>query len=444
MDRKITKIDTLPQLERKTRVAAYARVSSGKDSMLHSLSAQVSYYNKYIASEPNWEFAGVYSDEAMTGTKDNREGFQRMLTDARNGKIDMIITKAISRFARNTVTLLETVRELKSIGVDVYFEEQNIHTQSNEGEMILTFLASFAQEESRSVSENMKWRIKKDFKEGTIWGNGDCYGYKLVDKKLVVVPEQAELVKRIFDMYIEGYGAEKIGKILDDEGVKPMIAKRWGKASIMCVLKNPNYTGDLILQKTYTEDHISKKTKRNDGKLDQYLVENDHEPIISKEIYLRAQEIRNERILYYKLENREIIKYPLSAKIKCAMCGATYMHKTIHGKCYWICSTYNRIGKNACASKQVPENEVNEAVIEILGSNDLIDDKLNFIGVHPGNLLVFHLKDGTTKDYTWKDPSRKNSWTPEMKEKARLRTLEQYRKERKKNGKDSNDNTFKD
>lgn len=282
MDRKITKIDTLPQLERKTRVAAYARVSSGKDSMLHSLSAQVSYYNKYIASEPNWKFAGIYSDEAMTGTKDNREGFQRMLTDARNGKIDMIITKAISRFARNTVTLLEIVRELKSIGVDVYFEEQNIHTQSNEGEMILTFLASFAQEESRSVSENMKWRIKKDFKEGTIWGNKDCYGYKLVDKKSVVVPEQAELVRRIFDMYIAGYGAEKIGKILDGEGIKPMYAKRWGKASIIGILRNPNYTGDLILQKTYRDDHISKKTKYNNGKFDQYLVENDHESIISK------------------------------------------------------------------------------------------------------------------------------------------------------------------
>lgn len=444
MDRKITKIDTLPQLERKTRVAAYARVSSGKDSMLHSLSAQVSYYNKYIASEPNWEFAGIYSDEAMTGTKDNREGFQRMLTDARNGKIDMIITKAISRFARNTVTLLETVRELKSIGVHVYFEEQNIHTQSNEGEMILTFLASFAQEESRSVSENMKWRIKKDFKEGTIWGNGDCYGYKLADKKLVVVPEQAELVRRIFDMYIAGYGAEKIGKILDGEGIKPMYAKRWGKASLIGILRNPNYTGDLILQKTYRDDHISKKTKYNNGKFDQYLVENDHESIISKETYLRAQEVRNERIQYYKLENRGVIRYPLTSKIKCSKCGASYMHKTTHGKCSWICSTFNRVGKNACASKQVPESIMNEAVDELLGGHDLIDEKLNFIKVHPGNLLVFYLKDKTTKDYIWKDPSRKNSWTAEMREMARLRTLEQYRKEREKNGKNSNDNTIKD
>lgn len=165
MEMKITKISTLPQLDRKKRVAAYARVSTGKDAMLHSLSAQVSYYNNLIQNNNEWEFAGIYADEAMSGTKDNREEFNRMVDDCKAGKIDLIITKAISRFARNTATLLSTIRELSSVGVDVFFEEQNLHSISGDGEMILTLLASCAQEEARSASENVKWRVKKDFKK---------------------------------------------------------------------------------------------------------------------------------------------------------------------------------------------------------------------------------------------------------------------------------------
>ena len=166
MPKKVTKVAQIPKLQRKKQVAAYTRVSSGKDAMLHSLSAQVSYYNDLIQKEDGWEFVGVYSDEAITGTKEGRADFQRMLADCRNGKIDMIITKSISRFARNTVTLLETVRMLKALGVDVFFEEQNIHTMSADGELMLTILASYAQEESLSASENQKWRIKKNFEEG--------------------------------------------------------------------------------------------------------------------------------------------------------------------------------------------------------------------------------------------------------------------------------------
>ncbi|MDX9691482.1 MAG: recombinase family protein [Acholeplasmataceae bacterium] len=168
MKRKVTSLSTLPKLVKRVRVAAYARVSDGKEAMLQSLNSQVNYYKKLIMENPMWDFVGIYSDEATTGTKDSRREFQQMLKDCRDGKIDMIITKSISRFARNTVTLLETVRELKAIHVDVFFEEQNIHSISGEGEMVLSFLASFAQEESRSVSENMKWRIQKDFHVGLI------------------------------------------------------------------------------------------------------------------------------------------------------------------------------------------------------------------------------------------------------------------------------------
>ena len=200
-ERIITKIDALPQLERKLKVCAYARVSSGKDSMLHSLSAQVSYYNNLIQNTDGWEFVGIYADEAISGTKDTREEFNRMVEDARTGRIDLIITKAISRFARNTATLLTTIRELNSLGVDVLFEEQNIHSMSSEGEMILTLLASVAQEEARSVSENMKWRIKKNFEEGLPWG-ALLYGYKVIDFKYYIVEEEAKVIRLIFDLFL--------------------------------------------------------------------------------------------------------------------------------------------------------------------------------------------------------------------------------------------------
>ena len=170
MKRTITKIEAKPIMVTKTKVAAYARVSTGKDAMLHSLASQINHYKKFIQSNNEWQFVGVYSDQALTGTKETREEFQQLIKDCKTGKIDMIITKSISRFARNTVRLLKTVRELKSIHVDVFFEEQNIHSNSSDGEMILTLLASFAQEESRSVSDNMKWRIKKEFENGSLWG----------------------------------------------------------------------------------------------------------------------------------------------------------------------------------------------------------------------------------------------------------------------------------
>lgn len=179
MPKIVTKVAYPPRLQRKKRVAAYARVSSGKDAMLHSLSAQVSYYNDLIQKEDGWEFVGVYSDEAITGTKEDRAGFQQMFEDCRNGKIDMILTKSISRFARNTVTLLETVRMLKALEVDVFFEEQNIHTVSADGELMLTILASYAQEESLSASENQKWRIRKGFERGEMMGLRFLYGYTI-------------------------------------------------------------------------------------------------------------------------------------------------------------------------------------------------------------------------------------------------------------------------
>jgi DNA invertase Pin-like site-specific DNA recombinase len=237
----ITKIDNPAPPPKRKRVAAYARVSTGKDAMLHSLAAQVSYYSELIGKHPDWEYAGVFADEALTGTKETRPGFQQMLDECRAGKIQQILTKSISRFARNTVTILKSVRELKDLEVDVFFEEQNIHSLSADGELMLTILASYAQEESRSASENVKWRIRKDFKEGKISGM-TMLGYHLVDGVLTIIPEEAELVKAIYADYMSGMGVERIVKKLRKQGVKLSCS------GIAGILRNEKYSGDMLLQ----------------------------------------------------------------------------------------------------------------------------------------------------------------------------------------------------
>lgn len=434
----ITIREPLPKLEKLTRVAAYARVSSGKDAMLHSLAAQISYYQKLITTHQGWEYAGVYADEALTGTKDDREEFQRLIQDCKDGKIDLIIVKAISRFARNTVTLLETVRMLKSINVDVYFEEQNLHTMSAEGEMVLTFLASFAQEESRSVSENMKWRIKKDFEAGLIWGSHDNYGYRLVGKKLVIVPEEAELVQRIFNLYMQGYGFQKIANILNEDKVPTFSGSIWHKTTIDHIINNYNYTGNLILQKTYRVDYLSKKKKRNRGEVSQYLVEDSHEPIIPLETFMYCQELKNQRSVHYKTKKELNEVYPFTTMIRCGICGKSYRRKHARNKIIWTCCTFNTRGREFCNSKSIPETVLTEFAKEILGVSEvtrsLAVKKISYIEAFNGNKVVFHLKDGQVIEKVWKDITRRDSWTPEMKEAARKKSLAQHRKDGKKNG----------
>ena len=226
----------------KKRVAAYARISCVKDAMLHSLSAQVSYFSDLIQRNPDWIFAGIYADE-VTGTTKERKDFQRLLADCRNGQIDMIIVKSLSRFARNTVTLLETVRELKALGVDVFFEEQNIHSMNGDGELMLSILASFAQEESRSVSENCKWRIRNDFQRGKP-SFFRIYGYKMKNGRLEIVPEEAKVVRMIFHDYLDGMGRELISKKLNEAHIPPMNSDQWWPSVITAMLKNECYVCD--------------------------------------------------------------------------------------------------------------------------------------------------------------------------------------------------------
>ena len=421
-------IPALPKLEEKMKVCAYARVSTGKDSMLHSLAAQVNYYSSMIQSRNDWSYVGVYSDEAMTGTKSERPGFQRMMADALDGKINMIITKSISRFARNTVTLLESLRTLKEKNVDIFFEEQNIHSISAKGELMITLFASLAQEESRSVSENMKWRIKKEFEEGNLWGGADCYGYKVENKQFIINPEEAELVKRIFEMYVAGLGTQAIANKLNEEGIKPKFANLWNKSTINLILTNYNYTGDLILQKTFRENHLTKLTKINRGEFDKYLVSNHHEPIISKELFELAQKVREERIHQFKSIDNSKVRYPYSGKIICSCCGDRYRHKRTKYSSFWVCNTFNTKGKVECQSKVVTDSELDRITLGIIDSLDDIDKVVDYIEVQSNNTLIYHLLGGNIMDFKWIDKSRKDSWTPEMKEKARQKTLERNRK----------------
>lgn len=432
MPRTITVVPKPTKLEQKKKVAAYARVSSGKDAMLHSLSAQVSYYSNLIQNHDDWLYVGVYADEAKTGTKDSRDDFQRLIADCRVGKVDMVLTKSISRFARNTVTLLQTVREFKALGVDIYFEEQNIHTMSGDGELMITILASYAQEESRSASENQKWRIRKNFEEGMPW-NGTMLGYSYAKGKYIVVPDEAALVKLIFEYYLDGLGYNAVAKRLNAEGYKTRNGKPWYHSTIMKILRNYTYTGNLLLQKTYRENHITKKTLVNRGELPMYHAENTHEAIISQETFDAVQSEIARRANRFKKSNMHKATYPFSGKLICSVCGKNYRRKVTHTGPVWICSTYNALGKAACASKQIPEDLLMNITAEALGIDNFNErtfaDNMACIRVCTGNTLIYQFKDGSNVTMQWRDRSRRQSWTDEMKAAARQKALERRKNE---------------
>ena len=413
-------VQPIPKL---TRVAAYARVSSGKDAMLHSLSAQVSYYNRTIQNHPGWIFCGVYADEALTGTRDTREQFQRLLADCRAGKLDLVVTKSISRFARNTLTLLESVRELKALGVDVYFEEQNIHSLSSDGELILTILASYAQEESLSASENQKWRVRHNFQNGMPW-NGTMLGYRYRDGKLEIEPDEAETVKRVFEDYLSGFGMTAIAKRLNTDGIPTRYGNTWGKASIKAVLQNYAYTGNLLLQKYWRADHLTKRDVPNNGEFPKYHITDSHEPIISLRQFNAVQEEIKRRAEKHTRPGIKRNTYPFTGMVVCGGCGKHYRRRTTKTGPVWIYTTFNTMGKAYCPSKQIPEKTLISITEEVLGSIDALPDRITAIRAEKNNTLVFCFKDGSEAVKRWQDRSRAESWTEEMKEAARQREIE--------------------
>lgn len=356
---------------KKRRVAAYARVSTDEEEQQTSYENQVHYYTRYIQSHPDWEFAGIYSDEGISGlnTK-HREGFNHMISDALSGKIDLILTKSISRFARNTVDSLSTIRKLKAAGVEVYFEKENIFTFDSKGELMITIMSSIAQEESRSISENVTWGKRKNMARGSVSMNyGIFLGYRRgKDGQPEIDPEQAEIVRRIYSLYLEGKSVSAISRILTADGVPTPTGRRtaWSTTTIMSILRNERYKGDALLQKFYTADFLNKKMKKNNGVLPQYYVKNSHPAIIDEETFDRVQQE-----LARRGRGRRGPKHnsPFTGKLICADCGTPY-HRVLwfsdpSGQVYvWRCA-HKYQGEETCQTPPVREEDIKAAFLKV-------------------------------------------------------------------------------
>ena len=366
----------------KRKVAAYARVSTDMEEQLTSYEAQVDYYTSYIKSREDWEFVNVYTDEGITGTSTkHREGFKQMVRDALDGKIDLIITKSVSRFARNTVDSLTTIRQLKENGTECYFEKENIWTFDGKGELLLTIMSSIAQEEARSISENCTWGQRKRFADGKVSiPFRSVLGYdRGADGNLVVNQEQAKLVRRIYGMFLQGRSAYAIARILNDENIStPTGRGEWYMSTVKSILTNEKYKGDALLQKTYTEDFLTKKKKINRGEVQQYYVKNNHEAIIEPEIFDMVQKLMEQT---KSGKNRQSSVNIFSSKIKCGECGSWYGSKVWHSndkyrRVIWQCK-HKFDNEKKCSTPHLDEKEIKQVFISAM--NALVVNNKNII-----------------------------------------------------------------
>jgi len=354
-----------PETIRKKRTCAYARVSSDSRRQEDSLENQTATYERLITSNPEYEFASVYADQGISGYCENRPQFQEMIQKAKEGKIDLIITKSISRFARNTVTVLKVARELKELGVGIFFEEQNINTLSGDGEMMLAVLASFAQEESRSMSENNKWSIQKKFERGEVMittsrflgYDKDEYGELKINRK------EAEIVKLVFDIYLMGVGTFRLAKLLNDLGVPTITDGKWECGTIAGMLPNEKYKGDFHLQKYYTPENQRNQTRKNRGEVKSYYITDNHPAIIEPEKWEQVQAVTNKRKKEKNIGTGGTSKYqnryPLSGLLVCPYCGKNLRRRQVYKKkIEWQCNTYIEKGKQCCKGIRVPDAEV--------------------------------------------------------------------------------------
>lgn len=365
--KRITKIDADRALNRKLRVAAYARVSTGSSEQLVSLQTQKNHYERYIKARPDWEFAGIYYDEGITGTKmEKRDGLKRMLKDCDKGLIDYIIVKSISRFSRNTVESVETVRKLREKGIYIYFEKEQIDTGKMEGELMLSILSSLAESESHSTSENCKWAAVKRFRNGTYAISFPPYGYDNVDGKMVVNPEQAEIVRGIFSSVLSGKSPATIAKELNQKGIPTKKGGAWRGHTIHGMLANEKYTGEALLQKTYTDDRFTKHF--NHGEKTQYHIPNHHEAIVSRETFDAANAvIRQNRIDkgIGKGEGRTRMRYAMSGKVYCGVCGGKMNRVKLSRYAAFACLTHMK-DKDECTMITIPEEPVKGAFVTMM------------------------------------------------------------------------------
>ena len=323
-------------METTLRVAAYVRVSSAFERQQNSFANQIRIYRSSIQAHPDWQLVGIYADEARSGTTDNRPGFRRLLRDCRKKKIDMVIVKSISRFARNTLIAIENVRMLQNLGIPILFEKENIDTSKPYSEMLLTILAAFAQEESRNISERMKKGLQMRAQNGAVrWIR--TYGYrKGPDGKPVTEPEEAAIVKQIFYRYEHGESLKQIRQSLNEDNIPSAKGKCWSDTTVRDILCNPRYVGDILTNKYYTQDHLTHKVKRNRGEVERIRVADHHEAIIDRKTFERVQIIR-------KLKNREqgaTVQYPFGDRLRCPWCNNPLRQRksrVSHGGSLWIC-----------------------------------------------------------------------------------------------------------
>ena len=370
--KRITKIENKAAREKKKiRVAAYCRVSTDSDEQMISLDAQKAHYESYIKLNDEWEYAGLYYDEGISGTKvDARSGLLSMLSDCEEGKIDLIITKSISRFARNTTDCLEMVRKLIDLGIYIIFEKEKIHTGSMESELMLSILAGLAESESVSISQNSKWSIRKRFEKGTFIISYPPYGYDNVDGEMLIVPEQAEIVKEIFASCLAGNGTYTIAKRLNDRGIPTKKGGKWHGSTINGILTNEKYTGDAIFQKTYTDSSFRRHT--NYGEQDMFLCAGHHEAIVSHEDFDKVREILDQRAMEKgngSNTSRYQKRYAFSGRIKCGNCGSSFKrrqhYKPSGNYVAWTCDTHLR-DKDACSMLYIEDEAIKAAFATLM------------------------------------------------------------------------------
>ncbi|WP_026894839.1 recombinase family protein [Clostridiisalibacter paucivorans] len=391
---------------KKLRVAAYCRVSTETEEQNSSYEVQVAHYTEFIKKNDEWEFAGIFADDGISGTNTKRrEEFNRMIEECMEGNIDLVITKSISRFARNTLDCLKYIRQLKEKNISVYFEKENINTMDAKGEVLITIMASLAQQESQSLSQNVKLGLQYRYQQGKVQVNHKRFmGYtKDEEGNLIIEPKEAKIIKRIYKEYLEGESLAGIGRNLERDGILTGAGKpRWRPETIKKILKNEKYMGDALLQKTVTVDFLTKERVKNEGHAPQYYVENSHEGIISKEIYLQAQEELHRRNNIYtgadKNKRLYSSKYALSTITFCGDCGDIYrrVYWNIRGRkeFVWRCVTRIEQGPEVCKNRTVKEAELYDAVMTAI--NRLLAGGDNMIRILEENI---HAIIGDTTEY---------------------------------------------
>ena len=347
---------------RKLRVAAYARVSSSSEDQLNSYRVQNQYYSELISGNPDWEMVDIYADEGVTGTSvEKREDFQRMMCDCRKGKIDRILVKSISRFARNTKDCLAAVRELKELGVSVQFEEQGIDTSKVSSEMVTAIMASLAQKGSESISSNVRWGVQKRMLDGTFISSSVPYGYELFHGQLRILPSEAQFVKWIFQAYLSGLNAQSIAEQMNQAytllGVEN--TRKWYNTTILYILSNERYIGDSLWQKTYATESLPTRQIKNTGSKTQYYIEHTHTPIIDRDTYSAVQRLREKRKLDVKY-NDDYQPNILKKRIMCANCNVPFQRKLRSGETKWMCRVHNN-SKADCPTFPIEESAIHNA-----------------------------------------------------------------------------------